>query len=166
MINDGIWDDGEWISWDTINCEIHRHSLRQLYPYADFMLIQIFEDMIEVAEQYYEITGRYLPIFGELGEILAEITFDIKRHKPRAQGSDGRLDNDFIEIKTITPEKCVPKVSVNRKGHYNKLLVIKIDENFNFEARMLHRKDMPKGNGGKQASVSWNSMKEANKSLK
>jgi hypothetical protein len=74
------------------------------------------------------------------------------------KGSDGRLGNDFIEIKTITPEKKNEQVSVKRAGNFNKLLVVKISEEFEFEARMLDRKKMGKGNG-KYAVVAWSSMK-------
>lgn len=156
---DAIWDDGEWISWEWINGQLYEQELRQRYPEADIELINIFETLVDDAIQYKHITGRYLPIFGELGELFAEITFGIKRHKPRTQGSDGRLGNDFIEIKTITPEKTKEKVSVKRQGNFNKLLVVKIDENFEFEARMLDRKDMSKSSG-KIATVSWSSMKK------
>lgn len=161
---DGIWDDGEWTSWNTINQQLNTIELRQKYPHADMMLIQVFEELVDVAEQYHDITRRYLPVFGELGEIFAEITFGIKRHKPRAQGSDGRLENDFIEIKTITPEKISEKVKVKRHGNFNKLQVIKIDEYFNFEAKMLEKKNMSKGSG-KEATVSWSSMKTPNENL-
>jgi hypothetical protein len=154
---DAIWDDGEWISWEWINGQLHEQELKERYPEADIDLIHIFETLVDDAFNYRQITGRYLPIFGELGELFAEITFGIKRHKPRTQGSDGRLGNDFIEIKTITPEKTNEKVSVKRQGNFNKLLVVKISEEFEFEARMLDRKDMSKGEG-KVATVSWSSM--------
>ena len=72
--------------------------------------------------RYYNKTGRYLPIFGKLGEIFAEITFGIERHKPNTPGSDGKIGNDFVEIKTITPDKREKKVEVKRKGNFNKLL--------------------------------------------
>lgn len=84
---------------------LHQQELKAQYPNADLDLIQVFENLVDVAMEYKDVTNRYLPVFGELGEIFAEITFGIKRHKPRTQGSDGRLGNDFIEIKTITPEK-------------------------------------------------------------
>ena len=155
---DGIWDDGEWISWDWINGQLHEQELKQQYPNAAPELVRIFEELVAVAEEYKDITGRYLPVFGELGELFAEITFSIKRHKPRTQGSDGRLGNDFIEIKTISPEKKAEKVSVKRRGNFNKLLVVKISADFNFEARMLDRKHMGKG-AGKLAVVAWSSMK-------
>lgn len=155
---DGIWDDGEWISWDWINDQIHERELREQYPNASPQLVQIFEELVTVAMDYRCVTGRYLPVFGELGELFAEITFGIKRHKPRTQGSDGRLGDDFIEIKTITPEKRKAEVSVKRKGNFNKLLVVRINEDFEFEARMIDRKRMAKGKG-KLATVAWSAMK-------
>lgn len=155
---DAIWDDGEWISWDYINEQLHVQELRAKYPDVSVDLINIFEELVYYAVRYKEITGRYLPLFGELGELFAEITFGIKRHKPRTKGSDGCLGDDFIEIKTITPEKNNETVNVKRQGNFNKLLVVKISEDFEFEARMLDRKEMSKGKG-KLAKVSWSSMK-------
>jgi len=155
---DAVWDDGEWISWDWINQQLHQQELKERYPSASIELIQIFEELVETAANYKDVTGRYLPIFGELGELFAEITFGIKRHKPRTQGSDGRLGNDFIEVKTITPEKKSEKVMVKRKGNFNKLLVVKVSEDFEFEARMIDRKNMSKGSG-KLVIVSWSSIK-------
>jgi len=156
--SDAIWDDGEWTSWEWINQQIYEQELKERYPDVSLELIQIFEELVDTAANYKSVTGRYLPVFGELGELFAEITFGIKRHKPRTQGSDGRLGNDFIEVKTITPEKKSEKVMVKRKGNFNKLLVVKISENFEFEARMLERKNISKGSG-KLATVSWSSMK-------
>ena len=158
---DGVWDDGEWISWDEINEQLYVQDLKGRYPKADPNITRIFENLVDLAAEYRRVTGRYLPVFGELGELFAEITFGIKRNRPRAQGSDGRLGNDFIEVKTITPEKRNEKVSVKRTGNFNKLVVVKISDDFGFEARMLNRKDM--GNGdGKNAVVSWSSMKVKN----
>lgn len=155
---DGVWDDGEWISWDWINQQIHEQELKERYPNASIELIRVFEELVYTAVYYKDATGRYLPVFGELGELFAEITFGIKRHKPRTQGSDGRLGNDFIEVKTITPEKKSEKVVVKRKGNFNKLVIVKISEEFEFEARMIDRKNMSKGSG-KIATVSWSSIK-------
>ena len=175
---DAIWDDGEWISWDRINEQIAKQEslayqerlregfptadLQKLFPNADLELIEIFEKLIDDAIDYKEITGRFLPIYGELGELFAEISFGIDRHKPGTQGSDGRLGNDFIEIKTITPEKKAQRVEVKRKGNFNKLLVIRITDDFMFEARVLDRKLMQKGEG-EFARVSWSSMKRVSR---
>jgi hypothetical protein len=179
---DAIWDDGEWISWDWINGQIEEQELKteqeryeaalrdryehtdlqEVFPNADPDLVQIFEDLIGIAIDYKQVSGRDLPVYGELGEIFGELAFGIKRNKPGAPGSDGRLGNDFIEIKTISPEKKDLKVHVKRQGNFNKLLVVRITEDFMFEARILDRKKMAKGEG-KLASVSWFSMKRVSK---
>ena len=89
---------------------------------------------------------------GELGELYAELKYSIKRHRPHAQGSDGRLGNDFVEVKTITPLKGEQKVSVRRSGHFNKLIVVRISADYEFEARLISRTKLGRG---KSCQVSW-----------
>jgi hypothetical protein len=156
-MNDGVWDDGEWISWDYINHHVYLNDLRDTYPEADLEVVAVFEDLVANAIDYKALTGRHLAIFGELGELYAEIKFGIKRHRVGAPGSDGRLGNDFVEVKTISPIKNSDKVQVKRAGNFNKLVVVKIDENYKFEARMIRRKQLSKGEG-KHASVSWSKL--------
>lgn len=161
-INDssyGIWDDGEWISWDWIDGQLHDQELQAEFPEADLNIVKVFEDLIYSASEYYELTGRYLQIWGELGELYGEIKYGIKRHLPGMAGSDGRMGNDWVEIKTISPEKGKDKVVVKRAGNFNKLLVIKINQGFEFESRMIDRKKLGKGKG-KNASYSWDSESE------
>jgi len=117
-------------------------------------LVTIFETLVESAESFYTLTNRYLQIWGELGELYAEIKYGIKRHKPHTRGSDGKLGNDFIEVKTISPEKNKDQVKVKRAGNFNKLLIIKINKDFTFEGQLIARKDLSKGEG-KHATASW-----------
>jgi hypothetical protein len=154
-----IWDDGEWISWDWVNSQLYENELRERFPGADTELVRVFEQLVEIASYYKDNFDRPLPVFGELGEIFAELTFGIQRHKPYAQGSDGRLGNDHVEIKTISPDKKVEKVIVKRSGNFNKLVVVKINEEFHFEARMIDRTEMKKGIG-KFAHVYWSDMEK------
>lgn len=154
MADEGVWDDGEWISWDEINESLYEQELKSEFPNADLEVAQVFNDLVRAAEEYKSITGRYLQIWGELGELFGEVKFGIKRHRPGTEGSDGKLGNDFIEIKTISPEKSNEKVLVKRSGNFNRLLVVKIDSNFNFESRIIDRKEIPK-KAGKYAKVSW-----------
>lgn len=153
-----VWDDGEWISWDSINYQLYQQELHERFPDADMALIEVFEEIIVVAMQYRRVTGRNLPVFGELGEIFAELTLGLERHKPNAQGSDGRIGNDHVEVKTITPDNKHEKVMVKRKGNFSRLVLVKIDEEFNFEARIVDRKDLAKGKG-ELARVYWSSIK-------
>ena len=114
----------------------------------------MFEDLVYSAGEYRSLTGRYLQIWGELGELFAEIKYGITRHKPGMAGSDGRMGNDWVEVKTISPEKCNDKVTVKRAGNFNKLLVVKINADFSFESKMIDRKLLAKGSG-KHASYTW-----------
>ncbi|MBA4252089.1 MAG: hypothetical protein C0442_10275 [Chlorobiaceae bacterium] len=140
----------EWTPLNENEFETHR-------PKDDPELMMIFESLVENAQSYHKLTGRYLQIWGELGEFYAEIEFGIKRHKPHTKGSDGKLGNDFVEIKTISPEKGGGQVQVKRAGNFNKLLVVKINENFEFEGRLLDRKYLSKGEGI-HARVSWTTL--------
>jgi hypothetical protein len=141
---------------------IHHKELQELGPKNDPELIVIFESLVDNAMSYYQLTGRYLQIWGELGELFAEIKYGIQRHKPHTQGSDGKLGNDFVEIKTISPEKDGGQVQVKRAGNFNRLLVIKISDKFEFEGRFIERKRLSKGEGA-YARVSWSTLPSSNK---
>jgi hypothetical protein len=155
--SEGIWDDGEWISWDYINEQIYTQERQGEFPAASSELLDIFDRLVEIATEYKELTGRYLPLFGELGELYAEIKYGIKRHRPHTPGSDGKLGNDFVEVKTIGPEKRTHKIHVKRAGNFSKLVVVKISVDFEFEAKMIPRSALHKG-PGRHASVSWSTM--------
>jgi len=141
--DNAIWDDGEWVSWDEINQQIQYKEWQAKYPNADISLIPIFEQLIETAQEYFHVTGSHLQVYGDIGELYGAITHGIKLHKNYAQGSDGRLNDDFIEVKTITPFKKEDTVSVNLTGHFSKLFVVKINQDFEICGRMVKRSDLP-----------------------
>lgn len=123
-------------------------------PKANLQVVKIFQDLLDLAAAYKHQTGRYLQIWGELGELYAEIKYGIARHRPGARGSDGRMGNDWVEVKTISPKKLGEATHVKRAGNFNKVLVVKINEEFEFQARMIDRKQLGKGKG-KRAKVVW-----------
>lgn len=152
--SEGIWDDGEWISWDWINGQLENQELRKAFPNVSPEVVRIFDELVSIAQAYNEVTGRYLQIWGELGELYAEITYGLVRHKPSTRGSDGRIGNDWVEVKTISPEKLSDTVLVKRAGNFNKLLVVRITEDFEFTARMIDRALLGRG-AGKNAKYKW-----------
>jgi hypothetical protein len=141
---------------------VHENEFSQALPPENSELVEIFESLVDSAQSYHTLTGRYLQIWGELGELYAEMKYGIKRHKPHTKGSDGKLGNDYIEIKTISPEKAGERVQVKRAGNFNKLLVIKINQDFDFEGRFIKRKELSKGDGI-HARVSWPMLPPADK---
>lgn len=110
-------------------------------------IIPYFEDLISLAESYHLETGLHLSVYGDIGELFGAITYGIELNKTYAQGSDGRLGNDHVEIKTITPFKTKDVVVVDTARHFSKLLVVKINEEFQVAGRMIDRKLLPKRTG-------------------
>ena len=154
--DDGIWDDGEWVSWHDINEQIRYQEWRAKYPNADLSLVPIFEHLISVAEQYHTATGRHLQVYGDIGELFGAITYGIKPHRNYACGSDGKLGNDFVEVKTITPFKKRDSVIVNPKGNFSKLLVVKINADFQISGRLIERSRIKRK--GRLWRVTWDEL--------
>ena len=73
---------------------------RDGFPFDDSEQIRIFEDLVDCAVRHFENTGRYLQVWGELGEIYAEIRFGLRRHGTHRAGSDGIIDGKLVEVKT------------------------------------------------------------------
>jgi len=135
---DAIWDDGEWISWDYINQKIEG-------PQPEGALL---EDLIIVAKEYLDETGRHLPIYGEIGEHYASRRFGIELHEDsKAQGSDGRLGNALVEIKTISPIRDSRHIRVKKSGNFGYLVIVKIDADFRIDAKLISRKRLRKSAG-------------------
>lgn len=154
--SEGIWDDGEWISWDWINGQIEEQALQAEFPNANLDVVKVFHDLVALAQTYKGITGRYLQIWGELGELYAEIKFGVARHRPGTPGSDGRIGNDWIEVKTISPEKLTDAIQIKTAGNFNKILIVKINGDFEFTAKLLDRRVLGKSSR-KRARVKWES---------
>lgn len=157
--DNAIWDDGEWVSWDEINQQIQHKEWRDKYPNADLSLVPVFESLINTAREYYNKTGKNLQVYGDIGELFGAITYGIRLHKDYAQGSDGLLGDDFVEVKTITPFKKSDSVEVKLSGHFSKLLVVNISQNFEVAGRLVDRKKLPTRNK-KRLRIGWGALKQ------
>ena len=120
---------------------------RDGFPYNALEQAEIFHDLIDCATRHFENTGRYLQIWGELGEIYAEIKFGLRRHGTHEAGSDGTINGELVEVKTISPEKNSSSVLVKTQGNFEKVLVIRIDEDFQCEGKLFDRTELKGGSG-------------------
>lgn len=155
--DNAIWDDGEWVSWDWINGQLEEQELQERFPNADVELVGIFQDLFATAQSYFELTSRHLQVYGDLGELYGAIVHGIKLHRNYAQGSDGRLGNDFVEVKTITPFKRNSAVEINLERHFSKVFIVKINADFEISGKLLDRKDLPKIKG-KKLRLEWDAV--------
>ena len=120
---------------------------RDGFPISVLEQTQIFEDLVDCAVRHFENTGKYLQVWGELGEIYAEIKFGLRRHGTHRAGSDGTIDGKLVEVKTISPEKTSDRVLVKSQGTFEKLLIVRIDRDFQFRAKLFERSELKGGNG-------------------
>jgi hypothetical protein len=121
---------------------------RDGYPFSLLEQTKIFHDLVDCAERHFENTGRYLQVWGELGEIFAEIKFGLRRHGTHMAGSDGTIAGKLVEVKTISPEKSSDRVLVKSQGNFEQLLIVRIDRNFHFQGKLFDRSEL-KGVDGK-----------------
>ncbi|QIL20191.1 hypothetical protein [Thermomonas sp. HDW16] len=132
---------------DSIEAQAPFQS-RDGYPYSVLEQTEIFQDLIDCAARHFENTGRYLQVWGELGEIYAEIKFGLRRHETHTAGSDGTIAGKLVEVKTISPEKTSDHVLVKNQGDFEQLLIVRIDRNFQFQGKLFDRSEL-KGAAGK-----------------
>ncbi len=156
MWNDdnAIYDDGEWITWAEINSHLERLEFEARFPDLEADLVPIFQSLLSTAQDYYELTGRHLQVYGDLGELYGAITHGLKLHRNYAQGSDGKIGNHFVEVKTITPFKSNDVVALNLKRNFSKVLIVKINADFEVRGKLIDRKALPKAKGDR-LMLSW-----------
>ena len=136
--HNAIWDDGEWISWDYINDQLEDRA----------KVGDLLEDLIVLAKAYLDDTGRHLPIYGAIGEQYAARRFGIELHQDEhAEGSDGRIGNDYVEVKTISPMRGSRHIRVKKSGNFGLLAIVKIDTDFRIDAKLVKRANLGKAEG-------------------
>lgn len=162
MLEERFWIDGEWIApYDEDNefgSELerleHEAQVKWDYPHAsDYDLIQYLEDLLQIAEDYNRQTGRHLNVYGDIGELYGAVVYGIRLNRLYAPGADGRMGDDHVEIKTISPTSTSGTKYVSTKGNWNKILLVKIDPQFDVRGYLLERKNLP--TKGESLKIKW-----------
>jgi hypothetical protein len=124
-----------------------RFRSRDGFPSSILEQTEIFFDLVDCATRHFENTGRYLQVWGELGEIYAEIKFGLRRHGTHEAGSDGTIAGKLVEVKTISPEKTGDCVLVKKQGNFEQLLIVRVDRDFQFKGKLLDRSELKRASG-------------------
>lgn len=69
---------------------------RDGFPFSVSEQAEILECLVDCAERHFRNTGRYLQVWGELGEIYAEVKFGLCRHGTHRAGFDGTIDGKLV----------------------------------------------------------------------
>lgn len=142
QLDDELDDDAESVEPDE-----HFRS-GEGFPFSVLEQAEIFHDLVDCAVRHFDNTGRYLQVWGELGEIYAEIMFGLRRHETHRAGSDGTIADKLVEVKTISPEKSNDRVLVKSQGDFEQLLIVRINQDFQFRGKLFDRREL-KGAAGK-----------------
>ena len=148
---DREWVDSQFKDASEDNSQLveprTRFKSRDGFPYSTLEQAEIFYDLVECAARHFENTGRYLQIWGELGEIYAEIKFGHRRHGTHEAGSDGTINGKLVEVKTISPEKASDRVLVKSHGNFEQLLIVRADKDFKFKGKLIDRTELTVASG-------------------
>lgn len=143
--------DRDWIDsqlGDMRSVELNTpFQSRAGFPFNTLEQAEIFYDLLDCAARHFQNTGRYLQIWGELGEIYAEIKFGLRRHGTHEAGSDGKIAGKLVEVKTISPEKTNDRVLVKSQGNFEQLLIIRINQAFEFQGKLFDRDELKVASG-------------------
>lgn len=141
-----IWTRDRLLSFGDINDPTQADHFRHSFPHADPAYIAAFQGLLRSARDFEAATTRHLEIYGSIGELYGAITHGIVLHRRNAEGSDGQLGNNFVEIKTISPFKNWKVVKVRMDRHFNRLLAVRVMRDFLVQGVMVPRSHLPKHN--------------------
>lgn len=124
-----------------------RFKSREGFPFSVLEQAEILNDLVHCAQRHIKNTGRYLQVWGELGELYAEVKFGLRRHSTHQAGSDGTINGQLVEVKTISPERAGAHVAVKRTGDFAQLLIVRISEHFEFTGKLIDREKLQDAGG-------------------
>lgn len=155
---DGIWDDGEWLSWAYINPLI-QEQLEEPENFTRGGDLK-FEPGAEVSLLLVEaiIGGPTSPLWGKLGERYAAERLGVKLSRDHAQGHDGHLGHELVEVKTITRGKRNAEVRVKTAGNFSLLVVVRVTDDFELLIRSIRREHLSAPCGAEFYFVNWDEL--------
>ena len=102
-------------------------ACRDGFPFSVVEQAEILEDLVDCAERHFKDTGRYLQVWGELGEIYAEAKSGLCWHGTHRAGSDATIAGKLVEVKIISPEKASDQVVVKSHGDFEQLVIARLE---------------------------------------
>ncbi len=153
------WSRDQWLSWGDINDPAQADQIRFHFPNADPVYVAALQGLLRTAWSFNASTNRHLQVYGDIGELYGAIVHDIALHRFSAEGSDGRLGDDFVGIKTISPFKSWKVVNLRMDRHFSKLLAVRVMQDFSVQGVMVSRSALPKPDRSEMI-IEWDSLRQ------
>ena len=146
------WDSGDWIDWHRTAVGVDDRPCAAATADPAARLTALHVSLLRAAKVYYEMTGLHLPIYDAIARVYAALHFDIPLEGPQNDSTPAEL-----EVVHIAPHGPGNTVTVDMSRPFKAVLVVRIGDNFNTEARIIARKALPQRDSGTH-SLSWQSL--------
>lgn len=137
------WDSGDWIDWHRKTAPATPIPCAAPSDDPVARLHTLHMRMLQCARAYFELSGQHLPIYDAIARIHAAVAFDLPTKPPAATDP-----TPTAQIIAIPPHRAHDIVTVDFSAPFSCLVVVRIDDEFASEAKMVPRSALPDRNGG------------------
>lgn len=94
-------------------------------------------------------------LWGRIGELYEAQRLGVSLSRRNAQGHDGHLGNELVEVKTITRGKKKTGVRVKFAGNFSVLVVVRVTDEYELQLRRIEREALSAPPGAEYFLVDW-----------
>jgi hypothetical protein len=135
------WDSGDWIQWHRGGPKLPDLPCPAKEDLdARLALLQV--SLARAARSFFELTGQHLGIYDQMARVHAA------RHFGIPLGCEDVLEETSVLLLTLRPFSRTQSVAVDLTLPFSSVLVVRIDNNFQAEARIITRRRLGEGNRG------------------
>ena len=145
------WDSGDWIAWHRTSAGLDKRpcgAAAEDDPLA--RLTALLVSLLRAAKTYFVVTGHHLPLYPSIAEVYAAINFGLQL------GGDPK-DQNGVKLMHIPPHGPTNTVEVDLAEGFEMLVIVRIKDNFEVEARSILRNKLP-GRSKGLCKVSWQNL--------
>ncbi|MFK7763743.1 MAG: hypothetical protein AB8B62_10800 [Roseobacter sp.] len=133
------WDSGDWIEWHRNKTGLDdRPCAAAAEDDTLARLTALHVSLLRSAKSYHMLTGHHLPVYGQIAQTHAAIHCDL----PMA-GPDRTCEETRVELLHLAPHGPDNVVEVDLTQNFVTLIVVRINDNFTCDARMIQRGGLP-----------------------
>ncbi|MFK7743410.1 MAG: hypothetical protein AB8B47_00040 [Roseobacter sp.] len=146
------WDSGDWIEWHRTPTGADDRICAAATSDPSARLAALHVNLLRAAKGYFEMTGQHLPVYRTIAHVFAALHYNVDLEGPeRTCAASG------LEVLCIRPNDPTGVVEVDLSAPFTALLVVRIDDNFTTQARVMDRDLLPDRTTGSY-TLSWQAM--------